>query len=52
MGLERADNTVFFSRWKTMLGHEDSEIGNALSEWSSRVHPDDLPAVQADVEKP
>ncbi len=46
------DNTVFFStRWKTMLGHEDSEIGNALSEWSSRVHPDDLPAVQADVEK-
>ncbi|MDX9843909.1 MAG: EAL domain-containing protein [Aquabacterium sp.] len=46
------DKTVFFStRWKTMLGHEDSEVGNALSEWSSRVHPDDLPAVQADVQR-
>jgi len=46
------DHTVFFStRWKNMLGHEDSEIGNALSEWSSRVHPDDLPTVQADVQK-
>ena len=46
------DNTVFFStRWKTMLGHEESEVGNALSEWSSRVHPDDLPAVQADVQR-
>ncbi len=46
------DQTVFFStRWKNMLGHEDSEIGNALSEWSSRVHPDDLPTVQADVQK-
>ncbi|TXI92477.1 MAG: EAL domain-containing protein [Aquabacterium sp.] len=45
------DNTVFFStRWKTMLGHDESEIGNELSEWSSRIHPDDLRAVQADVQ--
>ena len=36
--------TVFFSsRWKAMLGYTEEEIGNDLSEWESRVHPDDLP---------
>ncbi|MGC4405109.1 sensor domain-containing protein [Methyloversatilis sp. MC4-4] len=45
------DGTVFFSpRWKTMLGYEEQEIDNALSEWSERVHPDDLPRVMADVQ--
>ena len=45
------DGTVFFSpRWKTMLGYEEQDIGNALSEWSERVHPDDLPRVMADVQ--
>ncbi len=35
-------NQVFFSRrWKEMLGYSESEIGNSLSEWESRVHPDD-----------
>jgi diguanylate cyclase (GGDEF)-like protein/PAS domain S-box-containing protein len=44
------DSTVFFSRrWKEMLGFEEDEIGNDLSEWSSRVHPDDLPQVMLDV---
>ena len=31
-------------RWKEMLGFVESEIGNNASEWSSRVHPDDLPS--------
>lgn len=35
-------NEVFFSRqWKAMLGYNDDEIKNQLSEWSSRIHPDD-----------
>ena len=39
-------NAVFFStRWKTMLGFSEEEIGNTLSEWSDRVHPEDLPRV-------
>ena len=36
-------NTVDYSdRWKAMLGYEVYEIGTALTEWSNRVHPDDL----------
>jgi PAS domain S-box-containing protein len=36
-------NRVFFSdRWCTMLGYSPEEIRPDLSEWSSRVHPDDL----------
>ena len=43
---------VFFShRWKEMLGFADDEIGDDLSEWSDRVHPDDLPLALADVRR-
>jgi PAS domain S-box-containing protein len=42
---------VYFSpRWKEMLGHAEDEIGPALSEWSSRVHPDDMPMAMAAIE--
>jgi len=38
---------VYFSpRWKAMLGHGETEIGDTLQEWESRVHPEDLAAVQ------
>ncbi|MCK6406309.1 MAG: PAS domain S-box protein [Rhodocyclaceae bacterium] len=40
-------DAVFFSqRWKSMLGYENDEIRNALDEWTSRVHPDDIVAAQ------
>jgi PAS domain S-box-containing protein len=40
-----------FSRvWKEMLGYSDPEIGNDASEWSSRVHPDDMPGVMANIQ--
>ncbi len=43
---------VFFSRrWKEMLGFDEAEVGDGLEEWSSRVHPDDLPAMLADVQR-
>ena len=36
-------NTSFFSpRWKEMLGHTEAEVSNSATEWSSRVHVDDL----------
>ncbi|MCC6746111.1 MAG: PAS domain-containing protein [Deltaproteobacteria bacterium] len=43
-----ATNQVYYSpRWKSMLGHGESEITNSPEEWLSRVHPEDLPEVQA-----
>ena len=42
--------TVFFSnQWKTMLGYEAADVGTNVSEWETRVHPDDLKPVVADV---
>ena len=36
------DKVVFSKEWKDMLGYAEDEIGDGLTEWSSRVHPDDL----------
>ncbi|HEY0973920.1 MAG TPA: PAS domain S-box protein [Solimonas sp.] len=45
------DNRVFYSdQWKEMLGYTRDEIGDGLDEWSSRVHPDDLPKARADLQ--
>lgn len=44
-------NEVEFSKqWKTMLGYEDGEIKNQVSEWEKRVHPEDYSKVMADLE--
>lgn len=42
---------IFSPEWKAMLGYEPEEIGNQLSEWESRVHPDDLARVMAEVDR-
>ncbi len=35
--------SVYYSeRWKTMIGHQGSEIGTSPDEWFRRVHRDDL----------
>ena len=45
------DDRLYFSdRWKSMLGFENHEISDRLSEWFDRVHPDDLPQLQADID--
>lgn len=42
---------IFYSkRWKEMLGYSDTEIGNTLNEWNSRIHPDDRTRVFAETE--
>jgi diguanylate cyclase (GGDEF)-like protein/PAS domain S-box-containing protein len=36
------DDTIYFStRWKSMLGYDDSEIGHRPTEWLDRVHEAD-----------
>src|SRR5262245_14218365 len=41
-------NAIYFSsRWKTMLGYEENEIGSGPDEWFSRVHHDDVERMQA-----
>ena len=38
---------VFYSsRWKALLGYHEQEIGPSPDEWLSRVHPDDVAALQ------
>ncbi|MHB8846348.1 MAG: EAL domain-containing protein [Nitrospirota bacterium] len=42
------NNTIHYSfRWKSMLGFDDSEIGDTLDEWLNRIHPDDREQVEA-----
>ncbi|GAB4301849.1 MAG: hypothetical protein Kow0096_23000 [Thiohalomonadaceae bacterium] len=46
-----ATGKVFYStRWKSMLGYRDDEIGDSTDDWRSRVHPDDLPAAEAAID--
>ena len=42
------NNVIYFSsRWKSMLGYADNEIGHQPEEWLSRVHPDDRPQMES-----
>jgi PAS domain S-box-containing protein len=43
-------NKVFYSaRWKMMMGYAESEIGDSVEEWTSRIHPDDLPRMMTEL---
>ncbi len=41
-------NRVYYSsRWKTMLGYAEGEIGDSPDEWLHRVHPHDIGGLRA-----
>lgn len=45
-------NQVFLSSvWKSMLGYAAHDIGNQLSEWDSRLHPEDRDKVYANLQQ-
>jgi PAS domain S-box/diguanylate cyclase (GGDEF) domain len=45
------DETVYYSdRWKEMLGFTQCEISKSPEEWFSRVHPDDVEMLRADID--
>ena len=44
-------NRIFFSdRWKEMLGHATDEVGDGAEEWFSRIHPEDVQRVTAQID--
>lgn len=47
----RSTHVYFSPEWKLQLGYADHEIANELEEWRSRVHPDDLEAAQARIQR-
>ena len=42
---EDSGRVYFSARWKAMLGHPDDEVGDSLTEWTQRIHPEDKPRV-------
>jgi diguanylate cyclase (GGDEF)-like protein/PAS domain S-box-containing protein len=45
----QSDQVYFSPRWKAILGYEEHEIGAGPREWFERIHPEDLPRVQAEI---
>jgi len=46
----RTDRIHYSSRWKSILGHQDREVGEAPGEWLGRVHADDAARVRAELD--
>ena len=40
----------FSRRWRELLGYGLDDLSNDVQEWLSRVHPDDLPGLRADLD--
>jgi len=47
----QTDEVYLSSSWKSMLGYNENEIENKLSEWESRVHPDDIKVAMDEINK-
>jgi diguanylate cyclase (GGDEF)-like protein/PAS domain S-box-containing protein len=45
-----SSNKIYYSpRWKSMLGYEEKEIGNSLTEWFDRIHAEDKAQFQGEL---
>ena len=47
----QANQVSYSKRYKEMLGFAEDEFGNALEEWTSRLHPDDVECLISEQEK-
>src|SRR5205085_2164506 len=47
----RAGTVYYSTRWKSMLGYADNEIGDSPDEWLSRVHPDDAELLRREIDR-
>jgi len=42
---------IYFSpKWKSMIGEEESAVGDNPDEWFSRIHPEDVERVRTDIQ--
>jgi PAS domain S-box-containing protein len=46
----RTGSVYFSPRWKSMLGYAEHELGEHIEEWRSRLHPQDVERVTAELE--
>jgi diguanylate cyclase (GGDEF)-like protein/PAS domain S-box-containing protein len=46
-----SDKVYYSPRWKLMLGYEEHEIGESLTEWLRRIHPEDSDRVQEEIDQ-
>lgn len=42
---------LYSPEWKSQIGYAEQEVGDGLEEWQDRVHPDDLDAALAHIER-
>jgi PAS domain S-box-containing protein len=42
---------VYSKRWKEMLGYQEDELGDDLTDWSSLLHPDDKDHAMAEIDR-
>jgi diguanylate cyclase (GGDEF)-like protein/PAS domain S-box-containing protein len=45
-----SEQVYFSSRWKSMLGYSDGEVGDSPDEWLDRVHADDRERLEAAID--
>ena len=43
-------DTLYSKRWRDMLGYAADDIGNRSDEWMKRIHGDDMPKLQANMQ--
>ena len=47
----KTNHLYFSTRWKAIVGCSDEEVGAGRDEWFDRVHPEDLPRLQRELDE-
>ena len=45
------NKVLFSSGWKDLFGYAQDEVGDNFNEWSSLIHPEDLPTAMANIQR-
>lgn len=45
----RTGSVHYSPRWKSMLGHDEHEVGDSIDEWRGRLHPQDKARVNGEI---